>query len=87
MRPEGEYEPMRTQRFTVLLTWDAEESVWVTSVPALNYLSTFGDTREQAIENTREAVLGYLETAQREGIPIPASDRMPEVTQLEVAVP
>ena len=33
-------------------------------VPTLNELSTFGGTREEALTNTREAILGYLEAAE-----------------------
>jgi predicted RNase H-like HicB family nuclease len=52
---------MTTRRFQVVLEWDAEESVWVSYVPAVNHLSTYGDTEEEALSETREAILGYLE--------------------------
>jgi predicted RNase H-like HicB family nuclease len=61
---------MSTRRFKVLLEWDAESQAWVTYVPALDHLSTFGDTRDEALANTREAILGYLEAARKEGIPV-----------------
>jgi predicted RNase H-like HicB family nuclease len=64
---------MTTYLYTVLLEWDPESPVWVTYVPALDYLSTFGETREEAIEQTREAILGYIEAAATEGIPVPAA--------------
>ena len=53
-------------------------------VPALNGLSTFGDTREEALANTREAIEGYFEAAAKEGIVIP--DHQMELLDLEVAV-
>ena len=62
---------MTTRNFKVLLEWDAEAETWVTYVPTLNHLSTFGETRQEALENTREAILGYLEAAVKEGIPVP----------------
>ena len=37
---------MAVRRFTVLLEWDAEAAAWVTFVPALDHLSTFGASRE-----------------------------------------
>lgn len=55
----------------VLLEWDPEAQAWVAYAPSLNGLSTFGDTREEALANTREAILGYLEAAKKAGIPIP----------------
>jgi predicted RNase H-like HicB family nuclease len=72
-----------TQHFHVLLEWDAEEDVWVTYVPTLNGLSTFGETREEALHQTREAILGYLEAAEKEGVPLPGAI---ELVDLEVAV-
>ena len=60
-----------TQHFQVLVEWDPEDRVWVTQVPALNSLSTFGDSRAEALANTREAIEGYPEAAAKEGIPFP----------------
>lgn len=57
------------RRFKVLLEWDADEQVWVSYVPTLGQLSTHGDTRDEALEQTREAILGYLEAAAKEGTP------------------
>jgi predicted RNase H-like HicB family nuclease len=59
-----------TRHFRTLLEWDPDARAWVSYVPALNHLSTFGDTREEALANTREAILGYLEAAEKEGIPL-----------------
>ncbi len=73
------------QHFQVLLEWDSEDGVWVTHVPALNGISTFGETREEALANTREAIEGYLEAAALEEINI-ASDHRVELLDLEVAV-
>ncbi|MCP4593879.1 MAG: hypothetical protein GY842_24355 [bacterium] len=50
----------------------------------MNALSTFGDTREEALANTREAIEGYFEAAAKEGIAI--TDRQTELLDLEVAV-
>lgn len=58
------------RRFKVLLEWDAGEDVWVSYVPTLGYLSNYGDTREEALEQTGDAILGYLGCRQR-GNPCP----------------
>ena len=76
---------MLDHQFHVIMEWDREEQVWVTYVPALNFISTFGATREEALANTEEGILGYLEAAAKEGITIPISDRPAEVVQLTVA--
>lgn len=57
--------------FKIVLDWDAEDHVWVSHVPELGGISTYGDTLEEAIIHTREAILGYLETAEEHGIPLP----------------
>jgi predicted RNase H-like HicB family nuclease len=54
-----------TRHFQVLLEWDSEAETWVTYVPNLNWLSTFGTTKQEALANTREAILGYFEAAQK----------------------
>lgn len=73
------------RHYQVLLEWDPDENVWVTYVPALNHLSTYGETREEALDHTREAIQGYLEAAEHEGIPIPV-DHQIELVDLDVAV-
>lgn len=77
---------MTTRRFKVFLEWDPEALAWVTYVPALNHLSTFGASRQEALENTKEAILGYLEAAEEEGVRVPSEDVEAELVDLEVAV-
>ena len=57
--------------FKIVLEWDAEDHVWVSYVPELGDISTYGDTLEEVIAQTREAILGYLETAAEQRIPLP----------------
>lgn len=76
----------RARRFQVLLEYDPAEHVWVTYVPALANLSTFGETREEALAQTREAILGYFEAAEKEGIPVPEDTLPAELVELEVSV-
>lgn len=76
---------MATRRFHVLVEWDADDEVWVTYVPALGHLSTYGETREEALELTHEAVVGYLEAAAKERLPVPPGDAPLDVVEIEVA--
>jgi len=75
---------MRQHEFNVLIEWDPTDRVWVTYVPALNFLSDFGETREQALEHTREAILLYLESADDLDLPVAAVTNA-EIVTLEVA--
>ena len=77
---------MMRRHFQVLLEWDPDESVWVTTVPALDHLSTFGETRNEALTNTQEAILGYLEAAAKEGLPLPLNQPGAEIIDVEVTV-
>ena len=75
---------MAVSYYNVVLEWDPEENVWVTYVPALDFLSTYGDTKEEAIENTREAILGYVEAAAKEGLPVPSGHIEAELVCIEI---
>ena len=57
--------------FKIALEWDAEDHVWISHVPELGDISTYGDTLEEAVTQTREAILGYLQTAAEQRIPLP----------------
>ena len=74
------------RKFKVLIEWDSEDETWVTYVPSLGHLSTYGDTREEALAQTREAILGYLEAAAKEGLDVSAAGEA-EIVELEVATP
>ncbi len=76
---------MQQHAFQVLLEWEPSEQVWVTYVPALNFLSDFGETREQALEHTREAIALYLESAAELSLPV-TSETSAELVTLDVAV-
>jgi predicted RNase H-like HicB family nuclease len=67
----------------VLIERDPGDETWVTYVPALGRLSTYGDTREQALAQAREAILGYLEAAAKEGLAIASESDV----DIEVATP
>lgn len=57
-------------RYTVLIEVNVEGGYTIT-VPSLPGCVTQGDTLEEAIENVREAIAGYIETLKDLGKPIP----------------
>lgn len=78
---------MVARRFQVEIEWDSDDEVWVTYVPALGHLSTYGETREEALAQTREAVLGSLEAASKEDLPVPDERHQLDIVEIEVATP
>ncbi|MBM3924851.1 MAG: type II toxin-antitoxin system HicB family antitoxin [SAR202 cluster bacterium] len=78
---------MTKAKFNVLIEWERDDRAWVAYVPALNWLSTFGETREEVLERVHEAIIGYMEAAEKEGIEIPKRESKAELTAVEVKVP
>jgi predicted RNase H-like HicB family nuclease len=68
-------------KFRVVIEPD-EDGVFVAEVPALPGCISQGRTRTEAIENIKEAIVGYVETLQRHSEPIPPaiSEEVVEVT-------
>jgi len=59
-------------RYRVLIEQD-EDGVYVAKAPSLPGCVSQGRTREQAIENIKEAIAGYIESLQAHDEPIPPS--------------
>jgi antitoxin HicB len=57
-------------KFRVVLQRD-EDGVFVAEVPNLPGCISQGTTRQQALDNIREAIAGYLESLRQHGEPIP----------------
>jgi predicted RNase H-like HicB family nuclease len=82
----GYHDSMTARRFQVEIEWDPDDEVWVTYVPALGHLSTYGETREEALAQTREAVTGYLEAAAINSLTVPAEHEL-DIVEIAVAAP
>ena len=59
------------RRFKVVLEQDSVDGGYTVTVPELPGCITEGDTVEQALANVQEAIQGYLEALEKEGLPIP----------------
>jgi predicted RNase H-like HicB family nuclease len=55
----------------VVLYPDLEDGGWVVEVPSLPGCVSEGDTREQAIENVRDAIEEWISAARQVGMAIP----------------
>lgn len=56
------------------------EGYYTVTVPALPGCVTQGRTKKEALLRAREAIEGYLESLQKDGLPIPADVELAEVT-------
>ena len=67
-------------KYRVLIEPD-EDGIFVAEVPALPGCVSQGQTREQAIENIKEAIALYLESlaAHNEPVPPPITEELVEV--------
>jgi predicted RNase H-like HicB family nuclease len=67
-------------KYRVLIEQD-EDGLYVAEVPSLPGCISQGETREQALENIKEAIAGYLESLEAHGEPVP-----PPITEEVVEV-
>ncbi|MEE8346329.1 MAG: type II toxin-antitoxin system HicB family antitoxin [Dehalococcoidia bacterium] len=61
-----------------------EEGGYTVHVPSLPGCVSEGDTREQAIENIKEAIRGWIEASKEYGDEIPPSDVIIESVQVAI---
>lgn len=72
------------QRYSVLLQRDAEEPVYVVTVPALPGCFTQGATVDEALDRVREAIALHLEGYAERGEPAPVERDPPLLREVEV---
>jgi len=58
-----------------VLIYPGENSYWVVECPSLPGCISQGLTREEAIQNIREAIQEYIASLEQDGMPIP-EDRL-----------
>lgn len=67
-----------------MLEPDPDEGGYVVHCPALPGCYSQGDTRDEAIENIREAIEAYLESLKKDHLPIPRGVD-PEIASVRVS--
>lgn len=70
----------RILQFTIVLEWDEEGQGWAVTVPALPGCFTQGDTREQALANAQEAIVGHLAALAKVGHPWRGTEKIEAAT-------
>jgi predicted RNase H-like HicB family nuclease len=54
-----------------VILYPDEDGFWVAEVPSLPGCNSQGKTREEALDNIRDAIEGYIEALKQDGLPIP----------------
>lgn len=76
---------MKSYLFRVDLV-EEDDGRWSAEVPALPGCATCGDTREEAIDNIRDAVEAYIRDMQKAGEEIPKDATLQVLNEPVVAV-
>jgi len=58
-------------RYEILIYWSDEDQVFIAEVPELPGCMAHGETQEEALEQAKEAMNLWIETAQEHGDPVP----------------
>ena len=66
-------------RFNITLDWD-EDGVWIAKCPSIPGCVSQGKTKEEAVENVKDAIALCLEVRNEKGLPLTI-----ETQQVEVA--
>jgi antitoxin HicB len=73
------------RQYTIIMEPDIDEGGYTVTVPALPGCITQGETLEQCIERAREAIAGYIESLQLDGLPVPEETERPQMLTIDVA--
>lgn len=58
-------------KYEIIIYWSKEDSAFIAEVPELPGCLAHGDTHEGALENVKEAIQLWIETAEEFGDPVP----------------
>lgn len=75
---------MKIMEYKIVLEPDPEDGGYVVHCPALSGCYSQGDTREEAIDNIREAIEAYIESLKKDDLPIPPAVD-PEIASVRVS--
>lgn len=60
-----------TNHYSMIIQWDAEDRIFVVSVPELPGCMTHGKTYEEAVRQGQDAIESWIKVARELGRPIP----------------
>ncbi len=59
------------QRYEIIIYWSNEDEVFIAEAPELPGCMAHGDTEESALQNIKEAIQLWIDTAREFGDPVP----------------
>src|SRR5207249_4394419 len=59
---------------TINIEWDEKSRCYVTYVPFLDNISTFAETYDEALKQTRDLIVGYLKSMRETGRKLPLTN-------------
>ncbi len=71
--------------YKVILEPCVEDEGYIAHCPALPGCFSQGDTKKEAIENIKEAIMAYLESLEKDNLPIP-KDVKAEILPVKVPI-
>jgi predicted RNase H-like HicB family nuclease len=58
-------------RYEIIIYWDEQDRIYVADIPELPGCSAHGDSYNDALENAKNAMQLWIDTAKEFGTPIP----------------
>ena len=58
-----------------VIIYPGEDGYWVAECPSLPCCVSQGETRQQAINNIKEAIVAYVGVLEEDGLPVPEERR------------
>ncbi len=58
-------------RYEIIIYWSNEDNAFIAEVPELPGCMAHGNTPEEALKNTKEAIQLWIDTANEYGDPVP----------------
>ncbi len=58
-------------KYEIIIYWDNQDGVYIAEVPELPGCSAHGNTYNEALDNAKEAIQLWIDTAKEFGDPVP----------------
>ena len=70
---------MSDPHYHINLFWSKEDTLWIADVPDLKGCSAHGHSPLEAVEQVRDAIVGWIETARAVGLDVPEPRYRPAI--------